>query len=127
SRSSRITCMPTAPFTISTRHSASTSSEPIMDNAYDLVVIGAGPAGQSAAELAAFLGRSVLIVERARPGGTVTTTGGVPTKTLREVALSLAAGTPNRGRNAESATAFADALPAVRAATIGVCETLQGV
>jgi NAD(P) transhydrogenase len=98
-----------------------------MTNTYDLVVIGAGPAGQSAAELAAFLGRSVLIVERGRPGGTVTTTGGVPTKTLREVALSLAAGTLNRGGDAAAATTFADALPAVRAATIEVCESLQGV
>src|SRR5262249_22092378 len=58
-------------------------------NAYDVVVIGAGPAGQSAAELASFLGHSALIVERRSPGGVVTTTGGAPTKTLREVALSL--------------------------------------
>src|SRR5689334_9007975 len=92
--------------------------DPIMDT-YDLVVIGAGPAGQSAAELAAFLGHSVLIVERARPGGTVTTTGGAPTKTLREVALSLAADRPS--------LAFAEALPVVRARTLEVCRTLQEV
>jgi flavin-dependent dehydrogenase len=34
-----------------------------MTRSYDLVVIGAGPAGESAAELAAFLGHSVVIVE----------------------------------------------------------------
>jgi NAD(P) transhydrogenase len=56
---------------------------------YDLVVIGAGPAGESAAELAAFLGRSVVIVEKNKPGGVVTTTGGAPTKTLRESMLAL--------------------------------------
>ncbi|HVL25605.1 MAG TPA: FAD-dependent oxidoreductase [Thermomicrobiales bacterium] len=56
---------------------------------YDLVVIGAGPAGESAASLAAVFGHSVLVVERAAPGGVVTTTGGAPTKTLREAALAL--------------------------------------
>jgi NAD(P) transhydrogenase len=56
---------------------------------YDLVVIGAGPAGQVAAELAAAFGRRVLIVERDRPGGVVTTTGGAPTKALREAAVYL--------------------------------------
>lgn len=84
-----------------------------MTDTFDVVVIGAGPAGQSAAELAAFLGHSALIVERASPGGAVTTTGGAPTKTLREIALSL------------SPMTFADALPIVRARTIDVCRTLQ--
>ena len=56
---------------------------------YDLIVIGAGPAGDSAASLAAVFGHSVLIVERTAAGGAVTTTGGGPTKTLREAALAL--------------------------------------
>jgi NAD(P) transhydrogenase len=60
-----------------------------MTSSYDLVVIGAGPAGESAAELAAFLGRSVVIVDKNKPGGVVTTTGGAPTKTLRESMLAL--------------------------------------
>jgi NAD(P) transhydrogenase len=55
-----------------------------MGDSYDLVVIGAGPAGEVAAELAVAFGRTVLIVERNRPGGVVTTTGGAPTKALRE-------------------------------------------
>ena len=38
-----------------------------MDDVYDLVVIGAGPAGQVAAELAAPVGRRVIIVERNSP------------------------------------------------------------
>jgi NAD(P) transhydrogenase len=58
-----------------------------MSSRYDLVVIGAGPAGESAAELAAFFGRSVVIVEKNKPGGVVTATGGAPTKTLRESML----------------------------------------
>ena len=56
---------------------------------YDLVVIGSGPAGQSGAELAAFFGRRVVIVEKNKPGGVVTTTGGAPTKTLRESMLAM--------------------------------------
>lgn len=58
-----------------------------MTEAYDMVAIGSGPAGESAAELAAFFGHHSAVIEKARPGGTVTTTGGVPTKTLREAAL----------------------------------------
>jgi pyruvate/2-oxoglutarate dehydrogenase complex dihydrolipoamide dehydrogenase (E3) component len=40
-----------------------------MDEVYDLVVIGADPAGEVAAELAAAFGRRVLVVERDKPGG----------------------------------------------------------
>src|SRR5262249_58956852 len=58
-----------------------------MADRYDLVVIGAGPAGEYAAAVATYFGHSSLIVERHLPGGTVTTTGGAPTKTLREAAL----------------------------------------
>lgn len=60
-----------------------------MDGSYDLIVIGAGPAGEVAAELAASFGHRALIVERHKPGGAVTTTGGAPTKALREAALYL--------------------------------------
>jgi NAD(P) transhydrogenase len=58
-----------------------------MADTYDFVAIGSGPAGESASELAAFFGHRSAVIEKARPGGTVTTTGGVPTKTLRETAL----------------------------------------
>ncbi|HEV3064673.1 MAG TPA: NAD(P)-binding protein, partial [Chthoniobacterales bacterium] len=60
-----------------------------MTEVYDFVAIGAGPAGESAAELAAFYGYRSVVIEKNRPGGTVTTTGGAPTKTLREAALYL--------------------------------------
>jgi NAD(P) transhydrogenase len=57
---------------------------------HDLVVIGAGPAGEKAAAQAAYFGKRVAIVERAQvPGGTPATTGGIPTKTIREAALYL--------------------------------------
>ena len=60
-----------------------------MTDTYDLIAIGAGPAGESATALAAFFGYRSVVIEKARPGGTVTTTGGAPTKTLREAALYL--------------------------------------
>ena len=56
---------------------------------YDLIVIGGGPAGQGAAEFAAFAGKHTLVIERKVLGGLVVTTGGGPTKTLREAALHL--------------------------------------
>ena len=57
---------------------------------YDFIAIGSGPAGDSAAELAANAGFRVAIVERLRSvGGVVVANGGVPTKTLRETAMYL--------------------------------------
>ncbi|MDQ4095279.1 MAG: Si-specific NAD(P)(+) transhydrogenase [Actinomycetota bacterium] len=55
---------------------------------YELVVIGAGPAGEKAAAQAAYHGHSVAIIERsAWVGGSAVGSAGVPTKTLRETAL----------------------------------------
>ena len=57
---------------------------------YDLIVIGSGPAGKSAAIQAAKLKRKVLVVERgARVGGVSIHTGTIPSKTLRETVLNL--------------------------------------
>jgi NAD(P) transhydrogenase len=55
---------------------------------YDLVVIGAGPAGQKGAVQAAKLKKSVVIVEKeASPGGICLYTGTLPSKTLRATVL----------------------------------------
>ncbi|HEU4367417.1 MAG TPA: Si-specific NAD(P)(+) transhydrogenase [Methylomirabilota bacterium] len=55
---------------------------------YDLVVIGAGPAGEKGAAQAAYFGKRVAVVEREpHPGGAGINTGTVPSKTLRETAL----------------------------------------
>ena len=57
---------------------------------FDLVVIGAGPAGEKGAAQAAYFGKRVCLVERApRPGGAAVNTGTIPSKTLRETALAL--------------------------------------
>jgi NAD(P) transhydrogenase len=55
---------------------------------YDLVVIGAGPAGEKGAAQAAYFGKRVCLIERApKPGGAAVNTGTIPSKTLRETAL----------------------------------------
>jgi NAD(P) transhydrogenase len=57
---------------------------------YDLVVVGAGPAGEKGAAQAAYFGKRVAVVDcRPRPGGVAVSTGGIPTKTLREGAIYL--------------------------------------
>jgi len=55
---------------------------------YDLIVIGAGPAGEKGASKAAQYGKRVALIERAQYlGGAGINTGTVPSKTLRESAL----------------------------------------
>ena len=59
-----------------------------MPDHFDLLVIGAGPAGEKGAAQAAYFGKKVCLVERApKPGGNSVNTGGLPSKTLRETAL----------------------------------------
>ncbi|HVB30657.1 MAG TPA: Si-specific NAD(P)(+) transhydrogenase [Gemmatimonadaceae bacterium] len=59
-----------------------------MSEHYDLVVIGAGPAGEKGAAQAAYFGKRVCVIERApKPGGAAVNTGTIPSKTLRETAL----------------------------------------
>jgi pyruvate/2-oxoglutarate dehydrogenase complex dihydrolipoamide dehydrogenase (E3) component len=53
---------------------------------YDIAVIGAGPAGTSAAIRAAELGARVAVVEASRTGGTCVNTGCVPTRVLAKTA-----------------------------------------
>jgi NAD(P) transhydrogenase len=60
---------------------------------YDLIVLGSGPGGQRAAVQAAKLGKSVLVIEKQRLGGSCLHMGTIPSKALREAALSTAPGT----------------------------------
>jgi NAD(P) transhydrogenase len=58
---------------------------------FDLIVVGAGPAGQKAAVQGAKAGQRVLVVDRdAAAGGECVRRGTIPSKTLRESAVSLA-------------------------------------
>ncbi len=58
-------------------------------NTFDLIVIGAGPAGVSASLRAGALGARVALVDRRRIGGTCTNTGCVPTRVLAITARLL--------------------------------------
>jgi NAD(P) transhydrogenase len=61
-----------------------------MAHDYDLIVLGAGPAGEKGAAQAAYFGKKVAIVEREpEPGGAAVHTGTLPSKTLRETAIYL--------------------------------------
>jgi NAD(P) transhydrogenase len=58
------------------------------DHVYDVLVIGAGPAGQKAAIQSAKAGKKVAVIERdKRVGGSCVHTGTIPSKSLREHAL----------------------------------------
>lgn len=63
-----------------------------MADQFDLIVIGGGPAGAQGAARAAALGKRVALVER-EPylGGAGLTTGTMPSKMLRQAAVTLAA------------------------------------
>ena len=96
-----------------------------MPETYDLIAIGAGPAGESATELAAFFGVRCAIIEKNRPGGTVTTTGGVPTKTLREAALYLSGFCQGDLYGLRISAPPEIATDIIRTRTWNVCEQLQ--
>ena len=57
---------------------------------YDLIVIGAGPAGEKGGAQAAYFGKRVCLVDpRPRPGGIAVSTAGIPTKAVREGAIYI--------------------------------------
>jgi NAD(P) transhydrogenase len=57
---------------------------------YDLIVIGAGPAGEKGAAQAAYFGKRVSLVDLClRPGGMAVSTAGIPTKAVREGAIYM--------------------------------------
>lgn len=57
-----------------------------MEYDFDVLIVGAGPAGMAAAVRAAELGARVGVVERARLGGTCVNSGCVPTRVLAKTA-----------------------------------------
>lgn len=60
-----------------------------MEERFDMVVVGAGPAGEKAAAQATFFGKSVAVVEDAPALGGAMAASAVTTKAMREAALYL--------------------------------------
>src|SRR5512143_2156439 len=56
---------------------------------HDVIIIGGGPAGVTAALRARELGATVALIERGRMGGTCTNDGCVPTRVLARAARLL--------------------------------------
>src|SRR4029079_12381070 len=98
-----------------------------MNDSYDLIAIGSGPAGESATELASLFGHRCAVIEKARPGGTVTTTGGAPTKTLREAALYFSGLVAGDIYGIKIAAPPEVATETIRKRTWDVCSLLQQV
>ena len=96
-----------------------------MAETYDLIAIGSGPAGESATELAAFFGHRSAVIEKAQAGGTVTTTGGAPTKTLREAALYFSGFREGDVYGLRLSAPPEIATEIIRKRTWSVCDSLQ--
>jgi NAD(P) transhydrogenase len=92
---------------------------------HDVVVIGAGPAGEAAAELGGSLGYQVALVERDVVGGTVVTSGGAPTKTFREAAVYLSSFEKERVYGVALSAPLEVMYPAIRARAREVSERLR--
>ena len=62
---------------------------PVVEDTYDLVVVGAGPAGEKAAAQAAYFDKRVAVVERSQALGGELAASALTTKAMREAALYL--------------------------------------
>jgi NAD(P) transhydrogenase len=98
-----------------------------VSNHHDVVVIGAGPAGEAAAELGGNLGYSVALVERDIVGGTVVTSGGAPTKTFREAAVYFSSFEKEKVYGVALSAAPEVMYPAIRARARYVSERLRQI
>src|SRR5580692_6650259 len=92
---------------------------------HDVVVIGAGPAGEAAAELGGRRGNQETMVERDVVGGTVVTSGGAPTKTFREAAVYLSSFEKEKVYGVALSAPPEVMYPAIRARAREVSERLR--
>jgi len=83
---------------------------------YDLCVIGGGPSGYAAAMRAADFGKSVLLVERKRLGGTGIFDGALASKTMWELSNKVKTIREELGASAASEMPFAQVRSAISAA-----------
>lgn len=89
-RTSSSTAQASSAITVATSSTHATSSSSTVDEQYDLVVLGAGPGGYTAAFRAADLGLNVLLIERyADLGGVCLNVGCIPSKALLHTAAVI--------------------------------------
>ncbi len=91
---------------------------------YDVVVVGGGPAGHTAALRASRLGAHVALVERGQLGGACLNWACIPTKFLRHSA-DILADIASAGRYGIAASLAGVAWPELRARQQGVISILQ--
>ena len=87
-----------------------------MDFNYDLIVVGAGAGGLTASISARGFGKSVLLIEKEKPGGECTWSGCVPSKGLINIAKEV-----------HCAKKYADFIPDTRKALEGVRDVIARV
>jgi len=98
-----------------------------MDNQYDVIVVGGGPAGYMAALRAARLGGRAALVEMDTLGGTCLNRGCIPTKTYLKTAEYIRRlGDYSRRGIRLGSTGFTFDMPAARAEKQRVVRTLVG-
>jgi NAD(P) transhydrogenase len=98
---------------------------PGVEDHYDLVVVGAGPAGEKAAAQAAYFDKRVVVVERASALGGELAASALTTKAMREAALYL---TGFRRRDVYGASIDLDpqaAIDRLRARAVDVAERMS--
>ena len=101
-----------------------------IENRYDLLIIGSGPAGQKAAINASKMGKRVAIVDkRGMLGGVCIHTGTIPSKTFREAILYLTGyrqrGFYGKGHLRRDAISALDVLDRVRKVEMWETETVM--
>jgi NAD(P) transhydrogenase len=94
-----------------------------MSRDFDLVVIGSGPTGEKAAVKAAYFGKRVAIVERAPHLGGECHKAGLPSKVLREAALSYSGARRRLGDLFRVAPGEPMAMESFLGACAPLCET----
>lgn len=99
---------------------------------YDLVIVGGGPAGLSAASLARSLGLRVALIERARLGGNSLNSGSIPSKALVRSGRAVEAvidgsrfGGPESGECSADFAAVMRRMHAIRSRIAESCSALR--
>jgi dihydrolipoamide dehydrogenase len=96
-----------------------------MRKTYDLCVIGGGPSGYAAAMRAVDFGKSVLLVEKNRLGGTGIFDGALASKTMWELSNKVKTIREELGSSAASEMPFAQVRATIAAATDESAQLIQ--